>query len=100
MTDRDHILALIYQAVDEVNLQFPPGQQVPKCEETRLIAGALDSLAFMNLVVTTEEKITSWLGVPLPLVSSLMESGESQLPQTIADLAEFAFRALANQKDG
>ena len=96
MTDRDGVIGQIYRAIDEVNLLIPAGQRLTKSERTALIGadGALDSLAFLNLIVATEENIASLCGVTIPLASKLMESDRDQLPRTIAELADVICRIL------
>src|SRR5262245_33821206 len=102
MPDRDRIIDQIYQAIDEVNLQLPPDRQVAKGERTLLIGntGALDSLTFLNFIVTTEEKINSSFNVAIPLASSLMEAEKVLLPTNIADLADMICRRLGSYING
>ena len=47
MAQRDEILELIYEAVDEVNLQLPPDDQLDKGEDSVIVGdeAGLDSMA-------------------------------------------------------
>ena len=51
------VLELIYEAIDEVNLQLPPGRGMAKSPATVLFgkAAQLDSLGLVNLVDVTEQ---------------------------------------------
>jgi acyl carrier protein len=102
VTERNRVIDVIYLAIDEVNLQLPPGRRIVKSEQSVLIGdgGTLDSLAFLNLIVATEEKVGSTFSAALPLVSSLMESDRDQLPRTISDLADLICRRLQGRNDG
>jgi acyl carrier protein len=93
MTDRASILDQLFQAIDEVNLSLPPEKQVARGEQTRL-AGGLDSLAYLNLIVAAEEKICASFHASIPLASMLMESAPDQLPRNIGDLADLIGRLL------
>ena len=101
MRDRAQVISRIYQAIDEVNLQLPPDQQVGRSEHTVLLGedGGLDSLAFLNLIVATEEAIGSWSGDSIALASRLMESEKGRLPRTVADLADLICGFLDDHND-
>ena len=59
MLDEDRALQLIYSAVDEVNGQLPPAARLQKHRDTVLFGdgSALDSLAFVNLLVAVEGEV-------------------------------------------
>jgi hypothetical protein len=86
---RSKVLQLIFSAIDEVNLQLPPGGRLAK-SETTVIAGSdgtLDSLAFLNLIVTAEGLVDSSLNTSVSLASALMES-DGTPPRTVGELAD------------
>lgn len=87
------ILQAIYDAVDIVNEQLAPEEQLEKNESTP-ITGAqadLDSLGFVSLVLAAEEQLNSALGDPVLLAEALL-GGEEQVPETLNDLASFVTR--------
>jgi len=59
MTGENAILALIYQAIDELNEDLPASDRLARERSTPLLGegGVLDSIQLVNLVVATEELV-------------------------------------------
>jgi hypothetical protein len=82
----------IYQAIDETNLQLPPGRQLAKSPETLLFGkgAVLDSLGLVNFVVTAEQRLDEIFGVPLTLANEKAFSMKNSPFRTVGSLAEYA----------
>lgn len=91
MADREKILNALYESVDELNPQLEPEQQLARSEETALAgdASSLDSLGFINLVLTAEAKVNEICDTPVNLAESLMEGDDVGPPETLGALADF-----------
>ena len=87
---RDQLLKHVYSAIDELNQQLPPGERLEKSENAVLTGseGALESLAFLNLIVATEDRVNAALGVSINLASMLMESDETPPPRNVGELVD------------
>ena len=53
MSNRESIIRLIYEAIDEFNLQHPPEERLEKSAESVLFgpSGRLDSLGLVDLIL-------------------------------------------------
>ena len=89
-------LELIYEAIDEVNEQLPPGSGLTKSPETVLFgkAAQLDSLGLVNLIVATEQRLNETLGVALTLASEKAFSMKNCPFRTVGSLAEYVTALL------
>ena len=87
---RDKLLQHVYSAIDELNQQLPPGERVAKSEATVLTGsdGALESLAFLNLIVATEDRVNAGFNTSINLASMLMESDDTPPPRSVAELVD------------
>lgn len=90
------VLELVLSAVDEINKQLPPRSRVPRSETAPLTGGAsaLDSLAFLTLIVTTEELVGAAFRKPINLAGMLMDADEAHPPRTVGELANLIVFAL------
>ncbi len=91
MADREKTLMALYESVDDLNPQLEPEQQLPKSEDTAISgdASSLDSLGFINLVLTAEARINEICDSPLNLAESLMDGEDVGPPETLGALADF-----------
>ena len=91
MSEKDRIIQVVYQAVDEVNELFPEDQWLKKKPDTPLYAkgGGLDSLSLVRLIIETEQKIEEEFGVQLSLASEKAFSMKNSPFASIQDLADF-----------
>lgn len=86
---REKVLQLIYSAIEDVNQQLPPASKLAKTE-FEVITGSgsvLDSLSFLNLIITTEARVDNAFRVSVTLASALMES-DGEPPRTVGELAD------------
>lgn len=95
--DQREVLEAVYRGIDAVNEQRTVAEQLPKMPTLALMGkdSALDSLAFMTLVLAVERDLEEITGVALDLLSSITaESGSEQL-KTVDSLVELIARRLA-----
>lgn len=89
MTDRETIVGLLLDAIDDVNPQLPPAQRLERRPDTALFgkSGKLDSLALVTLIVDVEQKLEERLGITLVLAD---ERAMSQTRSPFRDLPSLA----------
>ena len=87
---RDKVLQHVFAAIDELNQQLDAGERIAKSEASVLTGsdGALESLAFLNLIVATEERVNAAFGVSINLASMLMESDDTPPPRSVSELVD------------
>jgi acyl carrier protein len=85
------VLETLYRAVDELNDQLPPAQQLPKSRDTVLLGegGRLDSLALVSFVVAVEQEFAGRVGLTLDLMSEQVWDRADGPLRTIGTLADF-----------
>lgn len=95
----DKITEAIYNAIDEVNAEFPADRQLAKSEKTVLFgkSGKLDSLGLVNLIVATEQQLEEVFGVSLTLADEKALSQKKSPFATVGALADYISIRL---KDG
>lgn len=91
MTDKLKVIQAIYNAIDEVNSTLTEEQQLGKSEDEVLYGqtGKLDSLGFVNLIVTIEEEITDAFDVVCTLADEKAFSQKNSPFRTVATLANY-----------
>jgi acyl carrier protein len=96
MGSSEPITQLIYRAIEEVNQTMPLEQALERSADTVLIgeSGKLDSLGFVNLVATLEDKIESLCGRQISLIDIM--TGDRDPQWTVGALAN----CLAGLFDG
>ena len=99
MTDTEPILAALYRAVDELNLQLPPTSRLEKSAGTAIVGdgAALDSLGFLNLVLLSEAKINEACSPAVSLAEHLLEDPEADPPATLGALAALVAKLQREQ---
>ena len=87
---RDKLLQHVFSAIDELNQQLPPAERIAKSEATVLTGsdGALESLAFLNLIVATEDRVNAAFSTSINLASLLMESDDTPPPRNVGELVD------------
>jgi len=91
MSNRESIIRLIYEAIDEFNLQHPPEERLEKSAESVLFgpSGRLDSLGLVDLILATEQKITEDLDVAVTLADEKAMSQKTSPFRTVGSLADY-----------
>jgi len=102
MQNTDHITALIWDAIDEVNELLPEDARVPKREDAVLLgeSGSLDSFGLVNLVVALEQRIEDEFGVTLTLADDKAMSYSRSPFRTVQTLREYVQSLLKNADHG
>ena len=100
MSQAEKVLNLIYDAIDEVNQQLPPGQPLEKSPETVLFgkSSRLDSLGLVNLVVGIEQRVGDEFGVAVMLANEKAFSQKSSPFRTVGALAEYVETLLKEKQ--
>jgi acyl carrier protein len=85
------IVNIIYLSIDEINELQPQNKRVPKSMESVLLGqeSALDSLGFINFVVTLEQKIQEKFGIEISLTEDEEFTRVNSSYRTVDSLARF-----------
>lgn len=96
MSDRESVMRLIYQAIDEFNLQHPPEERLQKSAESVLFgpSGRLDSLGLVDLILAVEQKIAEELDVAVTLADEKAMSQKRSPFRTVGSLADYICHLL------
>ena len=91
MTQTEKVLQTILQAVDELNQQLPPEQQLDRDRETVLFGreGKLDSLGLVNLVIATEEYLEEAFCMPINISQEETLFQKDSPLETIQSFADY-----------
>jgi acyl carrier protein len=86
---KDKIIDILYLAIEEINQGLPVEARLDKSLQTPLVGaeGKLDSLGFVNLIVSAEEKLSAEFG-PISLAEAIVANDEINPPQTVEALAD------------
>ncbi len=84
----DQIMHAVYDAIAEFNETQPPEQPLATLPHTVLVGGSaqLDSVGFVMLVVTIEEKVEQLFERPISVIDIVMTAEGDEL--TVATLAK------------
>lgn len=99
MLDQQHILQVIYAAVDEVNGQLPPQARLAKTPGTVLVGdgATLDSLALVNLLAVIEDKVSQTEGIAIGLLDQISNGADDMMPlRTFGAVAAFIASSAGN----
>jgi acyl carrier protein len=96
MQNQSRIIEILYQAIDETNLQLPQDAKLEKRIDEIVVGpkGKLDSLGLITFLVAAEEKLQAGLGANISLTSELTAMGNENPFRTIGSLAEFVASQL------
>ena len=91
MNLKEKVSQSIFKAIDELNEQLPPEQNLEKSIETRIIGkgGKLDSVGLVNLIVAVEQMIEDEFEVPMTLADERAMSQNQSPFRTVRTLAEY-----------
>lgn len=99
---RNQIQDAVFAALDDLNQQRGPGEQLAKLPGTRLagLDGQLDSLGVVNLIVSLEQQLEG-LGIPdLNLLDDeRLDAGAEQF-RTVESLVDYLTRIAAGTQHG
>jgi acyl carrier protein len=102
MNDPENIVAAIYRAVDWINGELPPDQQLIKAPETRLLGSqsVLDSMRLVTLIVTIEREVEDAFGVALTLADERALSMKESPFRSIQSLADYIGILIIDARNG
>ena len=91
MNMKKTVVQSILKAIDELNEQFSPEQQLKKSEKTVLFGkdGKLDSLGLVSLLVTIEQNIEDEFDVSFTIADERAMSQKRSPFRTIGTLADY-----------
>jgi len=91
MAEREKVLRLIFEVVDEINETLPEEEQILGAEQTPIfgVDAGLDSLSLLNLILGVETKLAETVGTALNLSEVLIGNDSDETPGTLGALADF-----------
>ena len=95
----ERILKAVYDAIDALNAQLPPGVAVEKSLDAPLYgaSGKLESLDFVTLVMEVEEKIKTEFGVDITIADENLLSKEQSPFLNVRTLIEYLEEVLKQE---
>lgn len=86
----DKIITMLFGVVDELNQMLPPEEHLERKLNAPLAGagGKLDSAGLINLIVTTEERAATELGLSIILTDDDSMSRIDQIFRTLGTLAD------------
>ena len=95
-----NVVDLVLNAVEELNQQLLPHEQVPLSVDAQLFGsgGNLDSLGLVNLIVLVEERATNELGVSITLTNEKKLSQENSPFRSVQTLASHIHALLEEDR--
>lgn len=90
------IKKIIFQAIDEINLDLPKNKQVSKTETTQLFGSQspLDSLELVNLIVSIEDKIDTEFDKTITIANEKAMSMKNSPFRDVKSLTDFILTLL------
>ncbi len=100
MPDLDAVIAVIYEALDEMH--GLEGKKLVKAPDTILFGkgAGIDSIGLVNLVVTVEQGLEDKFGKALTLANERAMSEKSSPFRTVKSLADYILRELEGAGGG
>jgi len=100
VTEKEKILNILFDAIDEINEIRPEGQRVEKSADTVLFGqgGALDSIGLVSFIVASEQKIAEETGASITLADERAMSQKNSPFRTVSALADYISTLIAEQK--
>ena len=88
---------MLYEAIDELNLELQEERRLEKSGDTVLFGqlGRLDSLGLVRLIVGTEEKIEEELGVTIRIADERAMSEQRSPFKTVGSLIDYVSLLLS-----
>ena len=87
---------LIYETIDEINLQTPSNQRLEKSPATIIVGegSSLDSLGIVNFFVSLEEKVTSSTGQSISLLRDDVFVNQDSPLKTVAQIEHYILKLI------
>ena len=100
MITTEKVMQSVFDAIDELNGQFPKEERIEKSIDSVLFGGegTLDSLGLISLVTTVEQKVEEDLGITVTLLDDIdVLEGENPF-KTIKTLSDYITSILEKKK--
>jgi|GEM_PF-365704 acyl carrier protein len=96
MPTMDRTYKVLFSAVDQLNEELLPKQRLTKTPETVVFGhmGKLDSLALVNFLMLTEQKLEDEFNFPISLADERAMSQERSPFRTLATMADYIGQLL------
>ena len=96
MTNNEKAMQAVTEAIDELNKQLPKEGKLKKSLDTELFGsgGNLDSLRFVSLVTTVEQKIEEKFGITATIFDDIAALENNNPFRTVSSLAEYVTSIL------
>ena len=97
----DKIKQIIFDVIDEVNMELPGDKQIDKSVDADLYGGRgkLDSLGLVNFIILMEQKIEDEFGATLTLANQRAMSQENSPFRTVMMLADHIDLLIKEESD-
>lgn len=91
MVSKEKVIEMIFNVIDEINLEFPEDNRLEKSVDTILFgkSGKLDSLGLVNFIVATEQQVEENFNVLISLTDEKAMSQKNSPFKTIGTLADY-----------
>ena len=102
MVTKSKILDIIYQCIDDLNIQNGSDIQLSKTEETIIFgkASPLDSLGLVNLIVSLEDAVNDEFNLEIILADERAMSLETSPFKTVSTLADYILLLIGEKGNG
>jgi D-alanine--poly(phosphoribitol) ligase subunit 2 len=99
---RNDILKIIYSAIDELNSQAEPEDQISKTEETVIFGKGsnIGSIELVNLIVSVEQSINDEFNLEINLADERAMSQKDSPFRTVSSLADYIITLIQEKKNG
>src|SRR6266536_1466518 len=99
MANDERITKAVFNAVDELNAQLPPGVAVEKSLDAPLygVGGKLESLDFVTLIMEVEENINAEFGTNITIADENLLSKEKSPFSTLGTLIDYLRELLSKE---
>ena len=94
--NRQTVLRLVFETMDEINETLPEDRQLEKSSETHLLGrdGKLDSLGLVSFIILLEQRIDEELGRGITLADESAMSRTKSPFRTVENLTDYILELL------
>ena len=99
MIDQEHLINIVFSAIDEINETLPADKRFSKTMQTVLFdpGGHIDSLGLTMFIVALEQKIEQEFQSPVILAGEYSMSDENSPFRSVQSLVNHIERQLENK---
>ena len=100
MINTEKVTQSVFDAIDELNGQFPKEERIDKSIDSALFGGegTLDSLGLISLVTTVEQKIEEDFGITVTLLDDIDVLEDENPFETIKTITDYIASILEKKK--